>query len=273
MQRSEADLPGEWQFLPADPRWRFVDRVGHGAPVLFLHGGELDAAMWTPVAATAPADQRFVFVEIPRDVRRAEGLLEGVVGVADALGAERFSVVGFAFGGFVALALLPGHHHRLSGLVLSHTTFDLDKLALARKRLGVFRVLPGGVLTWTLKRKRILRPVETPWRAWALDYERRLLDEHIDKPLLLARFDGLVELTERFVAASRGTERFDTPVLVVDSEDDPTFEPSRAEQHPLVRQVSTQVTHRVLPAGQGGHHTPLFSPEAWLEVVLPWMGS
>jgi proline iminopeptidase len=111
----------------------YVDVVGHGDPVLLMHGGP-SADLWTLSTFRRLADQfTLVFYD-----HRCNGRSVGVpvssmtwanlVGDAEALrehlGFDRWSVLGHSFGGHVALEYALRHPDRVSRLVLMDTGAD-----------------------------------------------------------------------------------------------------------------------------------------------------
>lgn len=111
----------------------YVDVVGHGEPVLLMHGGP-SADLWTLSTFRKLADQfTLVFYD-----HRCNGRSVGVpvssmtwanlVGDAEALrehlGFESWSVLGHSFGGHVALEYVLRHPERVSRLVLMDTGAD-----------------------------------------------------------------------------------------------------------------------------------------------------
>lgn len=99
-----------------------------GTAVLLLHGFPQTSHSWRhQIAALADAGLRAVAFDqrgySPRarpsndDAYRLEHLVGDVLGVADALGMERFHVVGHDWGGFVAWQLAARHPQRLHSVV------------------------------------------------------------------------------------------------------------------------------------------------------------
>jgi pimeloyl-ACP methyl ester carboxylesterase len=98
-------------------------------PVVLLHCLAGDAGDWAVVAAALAADRRWVVAPDMRghgasgrtpgyslDLMRAD-----VLALADALGIERFDLVGHSMGGSVAVLVAEAAPHRLSRLVLEDT--------------------------------------------------------------------------------------------------------------------------------------------------------
>lgn len=111
----------------------YVDVVGHGEPVLLMHGGP-SADLWTLSTFRRLADRFTLVFYDHRCNGRSVGVPVGsmtwanLVGDAEALrehlGFESWSVVGHSFGGHVALEYVLRHPERVSRLVLMDTGAD-----------------------------------------------------------------------------------------------------------------------------------------------------
>jgi 3-oxoadipate enol-lactonase len=103
-----------------------VESAGAGAPVLFIHGGTASAREWRPVLpllaehAECVAIDRLGCGESERSARGYDRatITDGLFALTDALGWERFAVVGQSFGGFWALSMAFARPERLTGLVV-----------------------------------------------------------------------------------------------------------------------------------------------------------
>ncbi len=115
-----------------------VETIGSGPPVLLMHGGlGLDHAAFRPYFDRL-ADRHTVIYYDHRgngrstrfDDRSPELTMEMLaadgIGVLDALGLERATVIGHSYGGFIAQSLATAHPDRLAGLVLMNTVPAFD---------------------------------------------------------------------------------------------------------------------------------------------------
>ena len=111
----------------------YVDVVGHGEPVLFMHGGP-SADLWTLSTFRKLADQfTLVFydhrcngrsVGVPVSSMTWANLVADAEALREHLGFESWSVLGHSFGGHVALEYVLRHPDRVSRLVLMDTGAD-----------------------------------------------------------------------------------------------------------------------------------------------------
>jgi proline iminopeptidase len=109
-----------------------VEIVGHGDPLLLMHGGP-GADLWTLHRLRALADRfRLVFYD-HRCNGRSEGTLESFTwenlaadadALGETLGLDRWAVLGHSFGGHVALEYALRHPDRITRLVLMDTGPD-----------------------------------------------------------------------------------------------------------------------------------------------------
>jgi pimeloyl-ACP methyl ester carboxylesterase len=120
---------------------------GTGKPLLLLHGWGASARIWSEVAATAGLPRRLYALDMPgagnAPIRAAAPTLNAlaaeVLAFADALGLERFDLLGHALGAATA-AIVAAHHPRRVGhmalLGLGVRGFAPELLALGLSRLS-----------------------------------------------------------------------------------------------------------------------------------------
>ncbi len=98
--------------------------AGEGTPVILLHGWTLDHRMWAPQVDALAREHLLVMPDrrgcgrsvAPPDLAREA---EDVIAIADALGLDRFALVGLSRGAVVALDTARRFGARLTGLVVS----------------------------------------------------------------------------------------------------------------------------------------------------------
>jgi pimeloyl-ACP methyl ester carboxylesterase len=114
------------RFVPTAYGTFHVESAGAGAPVLFIHGGTASAREWRPVLpllaehAECVAIDRLGCGESDRSARGYDRatITDAFFALADALGWERFAVVGQSFGGFWALSMAFARPERLTAMVV-----------------------------------------------------------------------------------------------------------------------------------------------------------
>jgi proline iminopeptidase len=109
----------------------FYTVVGDGPPCLVMHGGlGLDHHYMHPFLDDLGDVLQLVYYDVrgngssgrpdPATITHAQ-LVEDAVALADHLGAERVSVLGHSYGGFIALELALAHPERVGNLILVDT--------------------------------------------------------------------------------------------------------------------------------------------------------
>jgi pimeloyl-ACP methyl ester carboxylesterase len=122
-----AALPAE-SLLEIDGRRVHVDDRGEGEPLLLLHGFGASTLLWEPVIDELAATRRVVAIDLngfgwserPRNAEAytLEGQERLVLGVADAMGFERFDLGGHSYGGAISIFLTSRHPERVRSLLL-----------------------------------------------------------------------------------------------------------------------------------------------------------
>jgi len=148
------NLPaGQLIELPGRGRTCVTDVPGPpGAPTLvLLHALATTAALsWYPSIEALSQhyrvitfDQRWHGRGIRCEKFRLEDCADDVVAVADALGVDRFTVVGYSMGGAVAQLVWRRHRARVEGLVLAATARNFRGKATERLWFGATKVAMG----------------------------------------------------------------------------------------------------------------------------------
>lgn len=129
----------------------YTEATGVGEPVIFIHGGTASSREWRPVLPALGRHARCIAIDrlgCGQSDRSAGGydratLTASLLACADALGLERFGVVGQSFGGFWALSLAFAAPERISRLVLVNASggpLTDAQLAARRARRGAMTV-------------------------------------------------------------------------------------------------------------------------------------
>src|SRR5215831_35236 len=128
IQLSEIVLPDEHDVLLGRMRFHYLDWGTAGLPpAVFLHGGGLNAHTWDLVCATLRRERHCLALDqrghgdsewSPQMDYSTEKHVGDLDAFVNALGLERFVLVGMSLGGVNALAWAGRHSQRLAGLVL-----------------------------------------------------------------------------------------------------------------------------------------------------------
>ena len=124
----EIRLPDEHHVLLGRMRFHYLDWGTPGRPpVVFLHGGGLNAHTWDIVCAALRGERHCVALDqrghgesewSPQMDYATESHVGDVEAFVDALGLEHFVLVGMSLGGVNAMAWAGRHSRRLAGLVV-----------------------------------------------------------------------------------------------------------------------------------------------------------
>ena len=100
--------------------------AGHGTPLVLLHGNWATSSWWEPMLSRLPRGRRGIAPDMrgrggtrgPDNEYSISSLAEDLRGFADALGLERFDLVGHSLGSCVAMQFALAHPDRLRSLTL-----------------------------------------------------------------------------------------------------------------------------------------------------------
>jgi pimeloyl-ACP methyl ester carboxylesterase len=122
-----AMLPAERLVAVGDQRVHVVD-VGTGEPLVLLHGFGASTLIWDAVVPSLARSRRVVAIDLngfgwterPRapEAYTLDGQERLVLGVADALGLDRFDLGGHSYGGAISIFLASRHPERVRSLLL-----------------------------------------------------------------------------------------------------------------------------------------------------------
>ncbi|MDQ1697355.1 MAG: hypothetical protein QOJ03_2708 [Frankiaceae bacterium] len=268
------DLPaGQWVELGERGRTCVIDVPGPpGAPTLILlHALATTAALsWYPSMQALSEhyrviafDQRWHGRGIRCDKFLLDDCADDVIAVADALGVDRFTVVGYSMGGAVAQLVWRRHRERVEGLVLAATArnfrgkvterlwFGFTQVAMTRWGAGVraradrlaatLADLPTGL--------KSTEPKVAPWAltefrstsAWAM---LATIDE-------IGRFDS-----------SAWIRRVDVPVSVIVATRD-RFIPTRRQ-----RRLAASIPGAMVYDVTGNHAALVLGADEFVPVLL-----
>jgi len=252
---------------------------GPGVPVLLLHGFTGSAEAWPPELLAGLGRERVVFVvDLPGHGESPDpdpdldetvvAALDALVGVLDARGVERADWVGYSMGGRLALAGAVEHPARVRRLVLESASPGIESLEeRARRRTeddALARRIETQGLEWFVDE----------WMANPLFETQGRLPEEVLRGerdrRLRNRIEGLAAALRSFgpgVQPPYWGRLWDlaATTLVLTGGLDQKFV---AIGERMVRKLNRAV-HEVIP--EVGHAVHREAPEAWLEVVVPFL--
>lgn len=102
----------------------YVEAKGIGAPVVLIHGGQLDRRMWDREFDSLAHEYRVIRYDVrgfgrsPPGERESFASYEDLAALLDSLGIARTSIVGLSLGGRIAIDFAIAHPDRVDRLVL-----------------------------------------------------------------------------------------------------------------------------------------------------------
>ncbi len=121
------------------------DDVGHGIPLLLVHGFPVDRRVWRPQVPVLSRHCRVLALDLPghgdstpTGEYTMESLARLLEGFLDTLGVERAVLLGYSMGGSVALEFSRTYPKRLYSLILyaSRAVADSEEEAVTREALA-----------------------------------------------------------------------------------------------------------------------------------------
>lgn len=108
----------------------FYQELGHGEPVLCLHGFMENHGMWSPLNDLLSSTHRCIAPDLFGHgktpamgyVHEMKMYAEAVIALLNYLQIENFSVIGHSMGGYVAMEMLHRHPDRVDQLVMLNST-------------------------------------------------------------------------------------------------------------------------------------------------------
>lgn len=164
--------------------------------VVLLHGYLESMLVWDEFVALLKESVRVVTIDLPghgvsmvtSQVHTMEYLAECVALAMEALGIERYSVVGHSMGGYVALAMVEKYASRLESIVLLSSTTSADSQEKCDRRRREIELIKAG------KKNMLARLV--PHAGFAPENVQRLKDyiEDIGELILMTEDEGVIAI-------------------------------------------------------------------------------
>lgn len=236
-----------------------MDRTTASLPtdLVLVPGLNNTAAVWDTMRPLLPAGVRVHTPEVPA--------LDDIDAIAASMLAglpERFALLGFSFGGYVALAMLATAPQRITALAMVGTSASADgeaaranRLAsIARAQAGEYEAMIEAQATRALGAASQANPaIVSARRAMVRDYGPQRFIAHVRATL------GRPDRSALFAA-------FTGPVLVTGGADDqvitPTVQRGLAALHPRAR---------FAPIADAGHLVPMEQPAELARVLSEWL--
>ena len=136
-------LPDDHQLIVGSFRFHYLDWGGNGHPIVFLHGGGINAHTWDVVALMLHDRYRCIALDqrghgdsewSPAIDYGVETQVRDVEGFIDALKLENLVLVGQSMGGLNSMAYAVRHRDRLKGLVVVDVGPEIEAAGAQRIR-------------------------------------------------------------------------------------------------------------------------------------------
>ncbi len=269
-------LPDEHQVIIGAMRFHYLDWGGSGAPILFLHGGGINAHTWDCVAIMLREHFRCIALDqrghgdsewSPVVDYRIASHVADIEGLIAALGLERPIVVGQSMGGINSIAYASHHSDRMRAMVIVDvapeisgaggvdrirdfsSTPELDSLDAFLERAVKFNPIRNPAV---LRRSLHYNLRETPSGKWTFKHDQRRRSDNA-----MGSFN---DDRKRLAAAVPGMK---CPTLVV-----------RGALSDVITDADADKFARSLPDGrwvrieQSGHNVQGDNPRALLDAML-----
>lgn len=233
-------------YLEVDGHAVHVEQAGSGPAVLLVHGFGGSTYSWRHVIPDLARDHRVVALDLngfgwserprERDAYTIEGQERLVLGVADALGLERFALVGHSYGGGLSLWIASRHPRRLTSLTLVDSTLPTYSTE-RRSRLASSRTVVSLLLRTVLLRETTVRRA---LRRATYD-DAQVTEELVREYLRRVRVEGSVEAFQGLTAPVEGPE----PTVELEALAVPTLVVWGAEDELLDADLGAQAAARI----------------------------
>lgn len=248
---------------------------GVGTPLVLLHAFPVDARMFNGARALLEEHARVItpdqrgFGESPLEGSASsapslDAVAGDVIALLDSLGLRRVVLGGCSMGGYVAMSVLRAAPELISGLVLIDTKTSPDTADQRNNRLAMAeRAEREGTRGW-------LADATLPALLGSTTHGRRPEGVERTRELVESQPHDGVAWAQRAMAerpdSSDTLRDFSGPALVVVGAEDTLTPPEAArDMAGLLPDGELQVIRGV------GHLSPLEDPEAFAEVLVPWL--
>ncbi|MBQ8204342.1 MAG: alpha/beta hydrolase [Alistipes sp.] len=236
--------------------------------VVLLHGYLESMLVWDEFVALLKESVRVVTIDLPghgvsmvtSEVHTMEYLAECIALAMEALGIERYSVVGHSMGGYVALAMVEKYASRLESIVLLSSTTSADSQEKCNRRRREIELIKAG------KKNMLARMV--PHAGFAPENVQRLKDyiEDIGELILMTEDEGVIAILGGMIERkSRGEllRQSGVPHMFIFGRHDYYIPVETAEE-----MIAADPTARVVWLEHSGHMGFYEEPELCAQAIL-----
>lgn len=236
--------------------------------VVLLHGYLESMLVWDEFVALLKESVRVVTIDLPghgvsmvtSEVHTMEYLADCVALAMEALGIERYSVVGHSMGGYVALAMVEKYASRLESIVLLSSTTSADSQEKCDRRRREIELIKAG------KKNMLARLV--PHAGFAPENVQRLKDyiEDIGELILMTEDEGVIAILGGMIERkSRGEllRQSGVPHMFIFGRHDYYIPVETAEE-----MIAADPTARVVWLEHSGHMGFYEEPELCAQAIL-----
>ncbi len=244
---------------------------GSGPPVVLLHGVGLNQSIWAAQVTALESDFQVITYDLLGHGRSApvtenaqlSNWVTQLNGVSHDLALEKFSLIGFSFGGLIAQAYATRQSQKIDRLVLMSTVYDRNETeragVLARldqaKLEGSQATIPAALSRWFSPEFSKVHPDTI--------HQYEVLLRSNDAASFLSAYECFARADQEVVEALAG---FDRPVLVMTGELDTGSTPAMA------RKLAGMIPEAECSIIIGGRHMmPVEMPEAVNSVLLRFL--
>lgn len=183
--------------------------------VVLLHGYLESMLVWEEFIELLKDELRVVVIDLPghgvsmitSEVHTMEYLAECVGLTMEALGIDRYSIVGHSMGGYVSLAMLDNYASHLESIVLLSSTTSADNQEKCDRRRREIELIKAG------KKNTLARLV--PHQGFAPENVKRLKDyiEDLSELILITEDEGVIAILGGMIERkSRGEQLRDSGI-------------------------------------------------------------
>lgn len=236
--------------------------------VVLLHGYLESMLVWDEFVDLLKRDLRVVTLDLPGhgvsmingEVHTMEYLADCVALTMDALGIDKYSVVGHSMGGYVALAMLDKYAKHLENITLLSSTTSADSQEKCDRRRREIELIKAG------KKNTLARLV--PHVGFAAQNVNRLKDyiEDIRELILISEDEGVIAILGGMIERkSRGEQLRDSgiPHLFIFGRHDYYIPQEVADE-----MIEQDLNAKVVWLEESGHMGFYEEPEKCAEAIL-----